>query len=94
MTDIRGSKILVTGGSGLIGSHTVDKLIKRDVEKVIVFDKYINHENLAKYLNSNKVEIIQGDIFDIDRVKSSLEALDRCCTSSCFRCRILSGHGM
>jgi UDP-glucose 4-epimerase len=76
MTDIRGSKILVTGGSGMIGSHTVDKLIKRDVEKVIVFDKYINHENLTKYLDSNKVEIIQGDIFDIDRVKSSLEGID------------------
>lgn len=76
MADIRGSKILVTGGSGLIGSHTVDKLIQRDVEKVIVFDKYINQENLAQSLHSNKVEIIQGDIFDIDRLKSALEGVD------------------
>lgn len=76
MTDIRGSKVLVTGGSGLIGSHTVDKLIKMDVEKVIVFDKYINQENLAHASNSNKVEIVQGDIFDIDRMKSILEGVD------------------
>jgi UDP-glucose 4-epimerase len=54
----------------------VDKLIKRHVKKVIVFDKYINQENLAKHLDSDKVEIIQGDIFDIGRVKRALEGID------------------
>ena len=35
MADIRGSKILVIGGAGFIGSHVVDELLKEDVEEVI-----------------------------------------------------------
>ena len=33
MPDISGSTVLVTGGSGLIGSHTVDALVKEEVKK-------------------------------------------------------------
>jgi UDP-glucose 4-epimerase len=29
--DIRGKKLVVVGGAGLIGSHTVDQLVKEDV---------------------------------------------------------------
>jgi len=42
------SKILITGGAGFIGSHLVDKLIKKDNE-VIVLDN----------LSSGKKEFIQ-----------------------------------
>ena len=32
--DLKGKKIVVIGGAGLIGSHTVDHLIKDDVKEV------------------------------------------------------------
>jgi UDP-glucose 4-epimerase len=69
MPDISGSTILVTGGSGLIGSHTVDQLLSEDIKKVIVFDKIINEKNLENARKSKKVKIVQGDIFNLHEVK-------------------------
>ena len=35
--DIKGKKFVVVGGAGLIGSHTVDQLIKEDVKEIIIW---------------------------------------------------------
>jgi UDP-glucose 4-epimerase len=43
--DIRGSKGLVIGGAGLIGSHVVEELLKEDVRKVIVYDNFLQKYN-------------------------------------------------
>jgi len=32
--DIKGKKFVVVGGAGLIGSHTVDALLKEDIKEV------------------------------------------------------------
>lgn len=58
MTSISGSAVLVTGGSGLIGSHTVDRLLQEDVDRIVVFDKTINKNNLAGAMLSNRVRKI------------------------------------
>lgn len=34
--DIRGRRILVIGGAGLIGSHVVEELLKEDIKEAIV----------------------------------------------------------
>jgi UDP-glucose 4-epimerase len=49
---IYGSKILVIGGAGLIGSHVVEELLKEEVEEVIVYDNLCRrtYENLEKAL--------------------------------------------
>ena len=31
-------KIVVIGGAGLIGSHTIDKLLNENVKEIIVYD--------------------------------------------------------
>ena len=36
--DIKGKKFVLLGGAGLIGSHTLDLLIKEDVKEIIVYD--------------------------------------------------------
>ena len=55
--DIIGKKHLVIGGAGLIGSHTVDQLLKHDVKSVLVYDNFTRGrvENLASALKDPRV---------------------------------------
>ena len=56
------NKILVTGGSGFIGSAIVKYLVKKDVD-VIVYDN--NSRGRAERLNSiKKIKFIKGDVRD------------------------------
>ena len=56
-------KILVTGGLGFIGSHTVDELVKRGYETRVLdnLEHQVHGGNLPAYRNEN-VEYIYGDI--------------------------------
>jgi len=78
--DIRGKKLLVIGGAGLIGSHTVDALLREDVGEVIVYDNFVRGrmENLAKArLDSRfKVYDIGGDILQTDILEAAMRGVD------------------
>ena len=47
--DLKNKRFLLIGGAGLIGSHTVDELIKEDVAEIRIFDNFSRgrQENLA-----------------------------------------------
>jgi UDP-glucose 4-epimerase len=78
--DIRGKKLLVIGGAGLIGSHTVDALLREDVGEVIVYDNFVRGrlENLAgARLDSRfKVYDIGGDILQTDILEAAMQGVD------------------
>ena len=78
--NIQGKKFLVIGGAGLIGSHTVDRLLKEDVGEVIVFDNFVrgNKENLNNALNDKRFKIydIGGDILQTDILESAMDGID------------------
>ena len=78
--DIRGKKLLVIGGAGLIGSHTVDALLKEDVKEVIVYDNFVRGrmENLlhARKDPRFKVYDIGGDILQADILESAMQGID------------------
>ena len=78
--DIRGKKFLVIGGAGLIGSHTVDKLIKEDVAEILVYDNFARgtHENLAEALRDPRVKIydVGGDICQTDILNAAMKNKD------------------
>lgn len=69
--------ILVTGGSGSIGSEIVKKLLKFDIEAVRILD---NNETalfeLEEELNSNKIRTFIGDVRDKDRLERAFENVD------------------
>ncbi len=56
---------LVTGGSGFLGSHLIDKLMLRG-ESVICIDNFItgNKSNLNKWINNENFKLIEHDIKD------------------------------
>jgi UDP-glucose 4-epimerase len=78
--DIRGKKLLVIGGAGLIGSHTVDALLKEDVGEVIVYDNFVRGrmENLARARQDSRFKVydIGGDILQTDILEASMQGVD------------------
>jgi len=78
--NIKGKKLVVIGGAGLIGSHTVDALTREDVAEVIVYDNMVrgNTENLSEALRDPRVKIydVGGDILQTDILRSALQGAD------------------
>jgi UDP-glucose 4-epimerase len=78
--DIRGKKFVVVGGAGLIGSHTVDRLLREDVGEVIIYDNFVrgSRENLSTALADPRVKIydVGGDIMQTDILQSAFEKID------------------
>jgi UDP-glucose 4-epimerase len=75
--DIRGKKLVVVGGAGLIGSHVVDALAQTDVGQIVVYDNFVRGraENLAEALKDPRVSIfdIGGDILQADILNKAFE---------------------
>ncbi len=76
MGTVSGQSFLVTGGSGFIGSHVVDRLVAGGARRVVVFDKVLRMENLADALPFGVVETVQGDVTDVDRVGQAMKRID------------------
>jgi len=73
-----GSKLVVIGGAGLIGSHTVDQVLLEDVSEVVVFDNFSrgSSENLAAVLEDPRLTVIEGDLTDFGDVSAVVEGAD------------------
>ena len=78
--DIRGKKLVVIGGAGLIGSHTIDALTREDVGEIIVYDNFVrgSSENLANALTDERVKIFEagGDVCQTDILAAALDGAD------------------
>jgi len=61
-------KVMVTGGSGFIGSHLVDKLIAEG------FETYIY--DIKEPVYKNNYHYIKGDVLDLDFIKKASEGMD------------------
>jgi UDP-glucose 4-epimerase len=78
--DIRGSRVLVIGGAGFIGSHVVDELIREDLKEIIIYDNFCRGtiENLKDALRDPRVRIYEvgGDICQTDILASAMKGVD------------------
>ena len=77
---LEGSKLVLIGGAGLIGSHTADRLLGEDVREVVIYDNFVRGraENLEGALKDPRVRIfdIGGDILQTDILEAALEGAD------------------
>ncbi len=77
--DLGGSRVLITGGAGLVGSHIADRLADENVDEVVVLDNMVRGriENLA-YAKANlrKLTVIEGDITDTETVRHAMKGIN------------------
>jgi UDP-glucose 4-epimerase len=73
---VAGKTYLVTGGSGFVGSHVVDRLVQGGAAHVRVFDKVLRSENLTDAAAAGSVEVVAGDVTDVDSIRRATEGVD------------------
>ena len=78
--NLEGKKLLVIGGAGLIGSHTVDRLLSEDVAEIRIYDNFTrgSRENLSEALTDSRVNIfpLGGDVLHQDILESACDGVD------------------
>ena len=76
--NLSGSRIMLIGGAGLVGSHIVDQLIQEPVKEIVVFDNFLRgtKANLAAAMQSPKVRIVEGSMTDRDALQRELAGVD------------------
>ena len=78
MNPIQGTKILITGGAGFVGSTTADQLLEAGAAEVRILDNFVrgNLRNLESAKEIGDVVIIKGDIRDRETVDSAMCGVD------------------
>lgn len=72
--EIKGERFLVTGGSGFVGSHVVDRLVEAEAAEVVVFDKVVREENLAGARAGGPLRVVAGDVTDKTALAEAMQA--------------------
>ena len=65
-------KILVTGASGFVGSHIVDRLLAAGHEVRAL----IRANSSLKWLQDKRIELVTGNMLDIDSLRPAVEHVD------------------
>ncbi len=80
---VSGKRILVTGGTGTIGSYLVQRLLESDAEVVRVFsrDEHKQFQMLQLITRNNggkakRVRFLLGDVRDKERLQRAMEGID------------------
>ena len=76
----KNKKIIVTGGSGSIGSEIVRQLLKYEVSQIRIYsnDEYGQHWLINKVGKDDRLRFLIGDIRDKDRMDKAFEDTDIC----------------
>jgi UDP-glucose 4-epimerase len=80
MKKLKGSKVLVIGGAGFIGSFVVSELLKNDVKEVVIYDNFARgkSDNIVESLKDPRCSVYPfgGDIRDTDILDTAMQGVD------------------
>jgi UDP-glucose 4-epimerase len=78
--NIKGKRLLLIGGAGLIGSHTIDELLNEDVAEIRIYDNFSRgrEENLIKAMGDSRVKVFEqgGDLLHRDILDKAMKGID------------------
>jgi nucleoside-diphosphate-sugar epimerase len=70
---LKATRVLVTGGTGFIGSHLCRRLVEEQAQVSIIIEPHSETSNIVDLLG--KVEIYQADITDLPRLKEVVKQI-------------------
>jgi UDP-glucose 4-epimerase len=75
---LAGSRCLVTGGAGLVGSHIVEQLVTAGAEEVVIYDSLVRgtREQVERVGAGGNVRLVEGDIRNVALVAEVTEGMD------------------
>ena len=72
--ELKGKTVLVTGGTGSIGSEIVRQILDYEINKVIIFSRdEIKHFLVKKNILDNRLETVVGDVRDYRSIQRVFE---------------------
>jgi UDP-glucose 4-epimerase len=75
---MKNSRVLITGGAGLIGSHIADIVSGLEPAEIVVLDNFTRgrREHLETAARKARVTVVEGDITDRKLVQELMEGID------------------
>jgi UDP-glucose 4-epimerase len=75
---LRGSRVLITGGAGAIGSNLCDLVVQAGARDIVVLDNFVRgrRDNLRWAQASGPLRVVEGDIRDRELVDELTEGVD------------------
>lgn len=75
---MQNSRVLITGGAGLVGSHIADLLVKEGVAEIIILDNFTRGRlaNLAWAQENGHLVMVEGDIRDQKLLADVMQGVD------------------
>ena len=62
-------RVLVTGGTGFLGSHLVDRLVEMDDWVRVLARPSSSLENIERHVQSGSIDVVRGDLTDPDSLR-------------------------
>jgi nucleoside-diphosphate-sugar epimerase len=62
--------ILITGGTGFIGSFLARDLLKSTSEDLILFDYVLNNKRISDFASNSRITLVQGDVSNKEKVEN------------------------
>ncbi|MCK9256242.1 MAG: NAD-dependent epimerase/dehydratase family protein, partial [Bacteroidales bacterium] len=76
-SEIKNSKVLITGGAGFIGSNLIEKLLRQN-NYIVCLDNFSTgkKENINQFIENKNFKLINADIRDLTACKNACERID------------------
>lgn len=78
LNQLDGTRILVIGGAGFLGSHIVDQLLETEAREIVVLDDFVRgtRANLVGASSDPRVTIIEGSVTDLPLLREVMSGVD------------------